>query len=75
MVQGSPAVKWTPENNHKLLQALVIIHAGTLDCKKLASVFGKSLSLISLTSIGLAAFARASPTMFKVSLAEALYRS
>ena len=63
MVQGLPAVKWTPENNHKLLQALVIIHAGTPDYKKLASVFGKFLSPILLTVIGLAAFAKASLTM------------
>ena len=47
MVQGLPAVKWTPENNHKLLQVLVVIHAGTPDYKKIASVFGKSLSLMS----------------------------
>ena len=53
MVQGLPAVKWTPENNHKLLQALVIIHAGTLDYKKIASVFGTSLSVVSFTSLWL----------------------
>lgn len=41
MVQGLPAVKWTPENNAKLLQALVIMHAGVLDYKKLAAIFGK----------------------------------
>jgi hypothetical protein len=41
MVQGLPAVKWTPENNTKLLQALVIMHAGAIDYKKLAAIFGK----------------------------------
>jgi hypothetical protein len=40
MVQGLPAVKWTPENNAKLLQAIVAIHAGTPDYKKIAAVFG-----------------------------------
>lgn len=33
-------MKWTAENNHKLLQAVAIIHIGTLDYKQLASVFG-----------------------------------
>ena len=44
MVKGLAAVKWTAENNHKLLQAVALIHTGTLDYKKLASVFGESLS-------------------------------
>ena len=43
MVKGLPAVKWTAENNLKLLQAVAVIHAGVLDHKKLASVFGESL--------------------------------
>jgi hypothetical protein len=34
------AVKWTPENNAKLLAAIVCLHPGALDLKKLASVFG-----------------------------------
>ncbi len=40
MVQGMAAVKWTPENNAKLLAAIVCLHPGALDLKKLASVFG-----------------------------------
>lgn len=45
MVQGLPAVKWTPENNAKLLAAIVCLHPGALDLKKLASVFGMFIQL------------------------------
>ncbi len=45
MVQGLPAVKWTPENNAKLLAAIVCLHPGALDLKKLASVFGTLIQL------------------------------
>lgn len=41
MVQGTPAVKWTPENNAKLLAAIVTFHSGVIDLKQLAAVFGK----------------------------------
>ncbi|KAK3170002.1 hypothetical protein OEA41_009387 [Lepraria neglecta] len=48
MVQGLPAVKWTPENNAKLLQALVIMHAGVLDYKKLAAIFGPNVPVAAI---------------------------
>ena len=42
MVQGLPAVKWTAENNAKLLAIIVTLHSGVIDLKKVAAVFGKS---------------------------------
>lgn len=41
MVQGLIAVKWTPENNAKLLAAIVTLHPGALNLKKLATVCGE----------------------------------
>ncbi|KAL6720265.1 hypothetical protein ACLMJK_002186 [Lecanora helva] len=43
MVQGLPAVKWTPENNAKLLAAIVTLHSPVLDTKQLAAVFGPNV--------------------------------
>lgn len=45
MVQGLPAVDWKkPENNAKLIAAVLALFPGTPDCKKIAAVFGESAS-------------------------------